>query len=192
MEIRWLFTEFDWKRYHEVAPQLRAMQWPDHLDSLDGIEEFGSAEDVLDEFSDDARSEAVCNALLVELCTAGEGALFEGGLPELIKWLRRQAKGEDAADVLAELISAQQGVEEWFATGGGLVGLLTVEQTSELARSMAAFRKGYRPAKRARGLAGLTRRFRTSEPAIEHLEELFGVVDEAAAEMRGLGVIRVE
>jgi hypothetical protein len=192
MEIRWLFTEFDWKRYHEVAPQLRAMRWPEHLDSLEDIQDIGSAEDVLDEFAGDACSEAVCNALLVELCTVGEGALFESGLPELIKWLRRQARGEDAADVLAEMISAHQGVEEWFATGGGLVGLLTVEQTSELARSMAAFRKGYRPPRRARGFAGLTRHFRTSEPAIEHLEELFAVVDEAAAEMHGLGVIRVE
>ena len=40
--------------------------------------------------------------------------------------------------------------------------------------------------------AAIGHHFRTSEPAIERLDELLEVVDEAAAEMMGIAAIRVE
>ena len=187
MESRWLFTGFDWRRYHDLSPRFREVgqaEVPD-LDDLDG------ADDLLEECGPDAEPEDVRNALLVEFCTTGEGALFESGLPELLTWLRKQPSGEDPSEILGAMISAAPGVEEWFASEYGLVGLLTVEETCGLAQCAGRFRKKFSPPRRAGGLTALTRHFRTSGPAIEQLEELFEVVNEAAAEMLGFAAIRV-
>jgi hypothetical protein len=188
MEARWLFTAFDWGRFHEVAPRLQAAGGEAPVD----FEDVEGAEGVLEEFDEEAPQEEVHNALLVELCTVGDGALFERGLPELLKWLRRQPQGEEPAEILGGMLSVSPGVEDWFAAEVGLVGVLTIEETSELARLAGRFRRSYKPPHRAKGLAALTRHFRTSEPAVEHLDELFEVIDESAAEMLGLAVIRVE
>jgi hypothetical protein len=188
MENRWLFAAFDWKRYHELSPRIKALERTTRPD-FDDVE---GADDVLEEFGEEAPPRDVRNALLIELCTADDGALFESGLPGLLTWLRRQPRGEDPSETLAELISAHKGIEDWFEAPSGLVGLLTVEETSELARTIGVFRRKFRAPKPPSGIAALTRHFRTSEPAVEHLDELFDVVEEAAAEMLGLAAIRVE
>ena len=155
------------------------------LDDLDG------ADDLLDECGADVPPEEVRNAMIVEYCLSEEGALFESGLPELLAWLRKQQNGEAVADVLGSLVSGGPGIEPWFGSEFGLVGLLNVEETSELARALGKFRKGFSPPRRPKGLAALSRHFRTSGPAIEHLEELFEVIDDCAAEMLGLAAVRV-
>lgn len=187
MEARWLFTGFDWGRFRELTPRLRALGTEDGAD----LSDVDGAEEMLEELGDDAEPKEARNALIMELCTVGDGALFEHGLPELVSWLRRQPPGEEPAGVLAELISASPGVEEWFAYDSGVVGLLTIEENSQLARALELFRREYRPPDRPRGIAALTRHFLTSEPAVEHLDDLIEVVHESAGEMLGLAAIRV-
>ena len=100
--------------------------------------------------------------------------------------------GDAPAETLAEMISVSPGILDWFKTETGVVGLLTVEETSELARWVGIFLRSYEPPRAAWGIAAITRHFRTSEPDVEHLEELFEVINEAAGEMLGLAAIRVE
>jgi hypothetical protein len=188
MDARWLYIAFSWSAYYELEPLLRGFDL-DRRESLHSIEGAG---EVLDDFDEDSPPEAIRNALLAELCVEGEGALFEQGLPELLRWLRHQPRGEDPAETLAGLITAQPGVEDWFRSDYGLVGILSADETSDLARVLGRFRRDYVPPPRPRGLAAIGRHFKTAEPAIEHLDELFAVVEEAAAEMLGLAGIRVD
>ena len=186
MATRWSFFAFDWTRFQTLAHALRLASESADFTKL----EYEGVEEVLDTLDEETPPEAVANALIFHLCGAHEAALFETGLPEMILWLRKQPHGEEAGEVLGELISAEPHVEEWFRSDTGLAGILTEAETRDLAAAFAYFRKTYHPPKPPRGLAGLTQRFSAADPAQEHLADLMEVVEQAAAGRAGLAVSR--
>jgi len=188
MSARWSFFAFDWARFRALEPALRlACDTGDFTSAA-----FEEAAELLETFDAEAAPEEVCNALLVELCGTGEAVVFETGLPELIHGIRRQPEGEEAADALGALVSAEPGIEDWFRVDDGLVGVLTEAQTQELAAYFAAFRRGYHPPESPRGLAAWARRLAPNEPAYALLDDLMDLIDETAVRRYGLGVLREE
>jgi hypothetical protein len=152
--------------------------------------EFKGSEEVLDGMDDDSSPEEVCNALLTDLCGVGESAVFDTGLSELIHWVRKQPYGEEPGEMLAELITVAPNVEEWFKVEQGLVGILPPGDTEDLAIAFLRFRTKYKPPPPPRGLAAITRHFATSEPAVEHIQDLMDIIDAAAASHLGLAAFR--
>lgn len=188
MPSRWTFFAFDWVRFRALEPTLRAAH---ETADFAGVQDAG-AEETLETLEEDAEPEVVCNALLTTLCGAEEAVVFEAGLPEMIRWLRRQPDGDEAAEMLGDLVSAVPNIADWFRVEVGLVGLLTQAQTQALSAAFAAFRRRYRPPEPPRGLAAWTRRFASTDPAREMLDDLMNLVDEAAACSRGIAALREE
>jgi hypothetical protein len=186
MPARWSFFAFDWTRFRSTAPPLLRASKSGDFTTL----QIPEADEVLCALDEETPPESVANALVAHLCGAQDAALFEGGLSELVLWLRKQPHGEEAGETLGELISAGKNVEEWFQSDTGLIGILTEEETQSLASAFAYFRKTYRPPDQPRGLAAITRRFSAADPAKEHLSDLMEVIDEAAARGAGLAVLR--
>jgi hypothetical protein len=188
MNVRWSFFAFDWIRFRALEPPLRrAMETGDF-----SAQELTEAAEILERMDEDAPPEEVGGALIVEICGRGERVVFEAGLPELLRQLRRQPEGEAVAETLGVLISAAPNVQDWFAADGGPAGLLSEEQTRELAAAFAAFRRHYRPPEPPRGLSALARRFTATEPAHELLDDLMRLVEEAAARRQGIAILREE
>jgi hypothetical protein len=186
MAARWSFFTFDWPRFRAISPRLQ-----DAVTSADftqlGLEDVSEVLDTLDE---ETSPETVANVVIAHLCSGQEVALFEAGLPEMILWLRKQPHGEEVGEQLGELLSAEPHIEDWFRSDGGLIGILTEEETVSLDSAFTYFRKTYNPPSPLRGLASLTRRFSAADPAKEHLSDLMDVVAQAAGRHAGLGVLR--
>ena len=181
MTGRWSFFEFDWERFRQVRPKLKtafetrdftALDWPEALDLFEHTEES-------------MPPEVICNELVVALCAAGDPLLIEGGLPATILRLRKLPLGEEPGDVLAELISAEPGIEDWFRVTSGLTGILSGPTTEELSRGLAQFKLELTET-RPQGIAAITRRLSTMETARDPLQSLIRLVERATE--HGFGV----
>ena len=181
MSGRWSFFPFDWEQFRQIRPRLKTacntrdftgIDWPEALDLFEHAEES-------------MRAEEIGNALVAALCGGGEPLFIEGGLPATILKLRKLPGGEEPGDMLAELISANSGIEDWFRSPDGLVGLLSVPATEELFRHLERFRQEEddRP---ARGLSSIARKLAVSEPARDPLQSLIRLAEESAD--RGFGI----
>lgn len=188
MPARRSLVLFDWLRFREMEPILKAAG--ESGDFLPIEDEEAVA--FLETLEGGAAPEAVCNALVAELCATGEEVAFETGLPELILWLRKQRNGDEPAEWLGTLLGAAPNVADWFACDAGVVGLLTPEETQCAAAAFAAFRTHYRPPAPPRGLSALTRRFLPVDPAHAQLEDLMALVEEAARREAGLAALLEE
>src|SRR5437879_2312616 len=117
--MRWSFFGFDWVRFEQIRPALKAAHRSRDFTGkriaamveADPSDEVGAA---LARFGPDAPPELVCNTLAVAACGTGELVLVEGGLPELIHWLRKQPGGTEAAEMIADLASAAPHIEPFF------------------------------------------------------------------------------
>ncbi len=187
MTGRWSLHLFDWEKYDRLAPLLREAVATDLFSDI-GDEE---ADSLLEDISEDAAPEEICNALIMELCVAAESATFDSGLPEIILWLRRQRSAEDAADTLAALISGGRNIEPWLACDEGLVGLLTREETQDVGQALDSFYNSCKPAEKSPTLfaGAMTRLFSTTNPADENIQDLLEIVREASERGSGLAAI---
>ncbi len=183
MSIRWAFFIFNWARFCEIKPALKAACESGNFDELE------IADEVLEELDEETEPASAANAIILELCGEGEPVYFEAGLAELIRGLRRYPRGEDVSETLGSMISAQPNVDEWFQAGDGLAGILKPDETVTLAKAFAAFRRKYQPPDPPKGLAAITRRFAPSESPIDHLSDLMELVDRAVTAEQGLGVL---
>ena len=181
MTGRWSFFAFDWERFRQVRPKLKAafesgdftdLDWPEALDLFEHTDESVAAEQI-------------CNELVVAMCAAGEPVFIEGGLSEAFIRLRKLPSGEEPGEALAGLISAGPGIEEWFQVPSGLIGVLSSPSTEELSHQMAPF-KQEEVEKPARGIAAITRRLSTTEAAKDPLQSLIRLVERASE--KGLGI----
>ena len=185
MTIRWAFFAFDWARFTEIKPALKAACESASFEELS----LPEAEEVLDEFDERSDPAEIANAVVLEVCGQGEPVYFEAGLPELIHSLRREVRGEDVAEILGTLISGKPNVEDWFRAGDGLIGILSPEETTSLASAFAYFRKRYEPPDPPTGLRALTRRFVPVETPLDHLTDLMELIDRTVTAERGLAVL---
>jgi hypothetical protein len=186
MPIRWSFISFDWDRYRELKIALEPACVSGDFSNLN----IPDADDILAEFDEYSDPSEICNTLVLELCGQGESVHFEAGLMELIRDLRRTGTGEDAADLLGSLVSVEPGVEDWWRTEVGLAGLLTAEQTKEIASGLPALARKEPQRPKTRGLAALASKFAPADFARDHLAELTELIDEAIRYGHGLGVMR--
>ena len=185
MHTRWTFFGFEWILYLEIKPILH-VAWETGDFSRLGI---GGADDILAEFNERTDPNEICNTLIMELCGVGEPLHIDTGLPELIHDLRKTRKGEDAADHLGTLIAAEPYVEDWWRVDDGLAGILTPEHVKEAYSGLSPLHQtNFKPA--AKGLASITRRFAPADPAAGRLVEMIDLLQEAADQEMGLGVLR--
>ena len=185
MSIRWAFFIFNWARFCEIKPALKAACESGNVEEL----EIPEAEQVLEELDEETDPASAANAIILEVCGEGEPVYFEAGLAELIRGLRRYPRGDDVSEILGSMISAHPGVEEWFKADDGLAGILKPDETVALAKAFAVFRRKYQPPDPPKGLAALTRRFAPVESPLDHLSDLMELVDRAVTAEQGLGVL---
>ena len=140
MQPCWYLYGFDYERYLELRPRLRSagtMQallvlaegLPDRFDSE--ILESLCAAMAADGFS----LTGAKNALLVELCCAGEALPLDESFAGLAAMLARRKGSEEAGERLLALLAEQHNVEDWFRVGAdesGLRGFLTPDEMHEL------------------------------------------------------------
>ena len=181
MAGRWSFFAFDWERFRQIRPRLKmacesadfsSIDWPEALDLFEHTDET-------------MRAESICNELLVTRCAYGDPIFIEDGLPATILRLRKMPGGEEPGDMLAELISAEPGIEDWFQTPSGLVGMLSAPATEELTHLLAPF-KQEEMEKLVRGIAGLSRKLAAADLPKDPLQSLIRLADNSAA--HGLGI----
>jgi hypothetical protein len=181
MAARWSFFAFDWERFRQIRPKLKlaseaadftALDWPDAMDLFEHIDEA-------------MRPEEISNQLITTMCAVDDPVYVEGGLPATILKLRRLPNGEEPGDLLAELISAEPGIEDWFRTESGMVGVLSAPTTEELAHLVGPFDLNgeERP---ARGVAQLARKLAVTDTPKDPLQSLIDLVKRAT--QRGCGV----
>jgi hypothetical protein len=185
MTIRWAFFAFDWSRFTEIKPAMKAACESSSFEDLI----LPEADVVLEEFDEGSVFAEIANAVILEVCGHGEPVYFEAGLPELIHSLRREVRGEDVAEILGTIISGRPNVEDWFSATNGLIGILTPGETTALASAFAYFRKSYEPPLPPKGLAAITRRFVAVESPLDHLTDLMELIDRTVTSAHGLAVL---
>ena len=186
MSVNWTITAFDWSRLQELEGPLAAAHESGDFTRL-SLPEIDS---IFDHCPEDEPAESLCNAIIQVLCCGEESAEFPSGFAELIHWLRKQPKGELPAEVLAQLITSEPNVEDWFRTDFGVVGILDVWQTLELLDQLKAFLADYVPPKLPRGFASLARRFSPSESHQSQIPDLLEIATHAAQKQVGLAALR--
>ena len=186
MPTRWSFFSFHWDKYQELKPALKSAWDSGDFSNLD----TPGADEILDNFDENSDPSDICNTLILELCGEGEPLHFEEGLPGLILELRRNPRGEDAADLLGCLVTGEPFVEDWWRAKDGLAGILTPEQLAEVSSALAAIHAGGGMKTRPKGLAAIAGRFVPTDAAKSHLNEMVDLITESAAAGLGLALMR--
>ena len=191
----WNVYRFDYARYLRLRPLLRSATTAAAFDALtDGAD----TEEVVAALANGeiAPSEAR-QAFLEALCCAGEPLPLDRGFPRLVMALGRRREGEEASELLSELLAGGKNLESWLLPPSGLVGFLTPQETTELALSFERLaRRGSVPrlltgSARRRGLMFHTQRlFRLlldrDSQGDEMLSPLMELLAEAAENDEGL------
>jgi len=197
MRVQWRFTRFDYERYLEMRPILRAATTPEEFAPLITSPE---EEAVVDALNDNEISPVEARQAFVELaCCLGEPLPFEGGFLHLLTVLARRRGAEDAAELLTEMLAGGKNLEPWLLPAPGLVGLLTPNETALLQTAFAAMGRNAplsgRGRRRRRGgllarCGRFLRRLLDRGPGTDEMYRLlFDLVDEAARNGEGLAVI---
>ena len=181
MAARWSFFPFDWQRFREIRPRLKLACESGDFSNIDWPE----ALDLFEHANEHMQPEVICNELVVTMCASGEPLFIEGGLPATILKLRKLPNGEEPGDLLAELISAAPGVEDWFKTDSGIVGILSAPTVEELTHMLSPF-KLEAPKSRPKGIAQITRKLTTIDPPKDPLQSLIKLLEESAAHGYGI------
>ncbi len=178
----WTVFAFDWTRYRAIGPTLQAACGTGDFTALGIV----GADTVLETIEEDLSPETVCSVLLAELCGRGEPAAVPGTMLGVLRHIRRNRDCEEAADLLTELLVGGSNVAPWFASRHGVVGLLTPDQTRDLAARLGRFCRRAEPKAKPGKLQSLFRLFSPSAEDDTVLEALRELVDEAAARGDGL------
>ena len=206
MQARWNVYCFDYARYLELRPRLRAAATADAFASL-----FAS-------FSEEPEGEAIAqavldqtltleearNALALALCCVGDPLPLDATFPRFLAALARRNGAEDAAEALGALVSGGKPVDAWLASPDGIVGWLIPDETQALysglapllgkrGRSMARVGRTSRRRVRRGGLVGtlvsFVRHLFNSGPQPDDLLRLLGyLLADAQAGGYGLAV----
>lgn len=197
----WYFYRFDYARYTEMRPTLRAATSPTTFATLAVGAETQAIVDALMEGEMSLLSAR--QAFVQAVCCLGEPLLFDRGLPRFVAVLARRRGAEDAAELLGEMLAGGKNLEPWLMPPAGLLGFLKPEETLELQRSYATLSrkgrlgvaKGAQPRRRRRGgligrLLGFGRRLFNSDPeADEMLLPLAELIAEAVTNGEGIAVV---
>ena len=202
MQARWNVYCFDYARYLELRPRLRAAATADAFAALsEGPEGEAIAQAVLEQT---LAPEEARNALVLALCCAGDPLPLDATFPRFLAALARRNGAEDAAETLGALVSGGKPVEAWLNAPDGIFGWITPEETQALYRSYSPLigrrgrsmaRVGRASARRVRrgGLVGVVvsfiRHLFNSGPQPDDLLRLLGhLLADAYAQNYGLAV----
>lgn len=130
MRTCWNLYRFDYARYLEMRPHLRPACLPEEfLAFLPGPEGEALAVAVDEER---LALEAARNAVVQWLCCVADPLPIDSGFPRFLALMARHRGGEEAGELLSDLVSGGRGTEEWLHDPGGMMGLLTPEETQVL------------------------------------------------------------
>jgi hypothetical protein len=188
MSASWQFYRFDYDRYLELRPPLRAAQDPDEFRVL-------SENDVTDavlsalEFGE-IGPEYARNVFVESLCCLGEPLLLDPGLLRIVVRIAHRRGTEDLGEQLEALLGGRVNLEAWLIPGTeppiGLLGFLTPQQTEILHATYGdVFRTGGKGRKRRRrgGLVGKAGEFLRQLLVLElKPEESLGLLGELIAD----------
>ncbi len=181
---RWIFYGWDEVHFRRLRGVLRRAALSGALPA----DLSGPGRAALQELPAGASLEEACNAIFLAECARGEAAVCEGGLPELLVYLRRDDAGEEFATAIAELISARPHMEAWFETEVGLIGLLSAADVRAIADSANRVRSEPRLPQRPSWL----RRLSPAQDPYEGLMDLMDLVVWSAEQGLGLAAVLEE
>lgn len=198
MKVRWHFYRFDHARYVTLRPALRSATTPEAFANLAVDTETEEIVEALlaGEISLAAGREAFVQAL----CCVGDPLPFDSGLPRFVTALGKRKGGEEATELLAEMLAGGKNLEPWLKPSTGLVGFLTPEETVRLYDSYAILlRRGHirggrgkRHGGALRACIGFMRRLFDRDPdSDEMLLPLGELLREAVTRQEGLVAITV-
>ena len=137
------FHPFDWSAYRAlVTPLSGAYRSGDF-----GGSQLAVAQPILAELEPDLPPEAICIAVVLELCCLRSGIVFHGTLLDELRAMRRTGS-VDAAEALTDLVLSGMNLPDWCRADSGLAGVLTEQQTVSLAQTLRG------ASSRASGAAG--------------------------------------
>lgn len=186
MSVRWAFFAFDWERFRQAAPLIRCAHETGDFSRI----ELDGADEALAALPENWTEEEAANALILMACGEGELVEFGGSFAERLLEIRREPEGEDFADLLGALMTAEPGMEDWFRPEAGLLGILDAESTRQLAEYAGSLGLPGRKPRQPRGIEAIARLFTPSETGQHSLEDLIRLIRTAAAAGMGLGVLR--
>jgi hypothetical protein len=197
MEVRWRFYRFDYRRYLELRPALRAATTPEAFAALADSPETQA---IVDALLEDAISLAEARQAFVQAaCCPGDPLPLDSGFPRFVGALARRRGAEEAAELLTEMAAGGKNLEAWLLPAAGLIGFLTPEETARLYRSYAVLSRrglGMGQAGRARrggllgGVTGFLRSLFDRGPQMQEMLPLLGsLIEEAVENGEGLAAV---
>ena len=196
MSLSWKFYRFDYSRYLELRPELRAA---DNPDAFMALSENPLTETIVDALNaEEIDPGSACNAFVQTLCCLGEPLPLDPGLLRIVARLAHARGTEDLGEQLETLLGGSVNLEPWLnpavALPITLLGFLTPQQTQTLHATYGEiFRTGGKGRKKRRrgGLVGKAGEFWRQLLALElKPEESLGLLGEliAAASERNEGI----
>lgn len=198
MSVSWNFYRFDYARFLELRPELRAAQEPDEFTVLS---ENDITEAVVAALNFGEIEPAYARNVFVQtLCCRGEPLLLDPGLLRIVARLAHARGTEDLGEQLEALMGGGTNLEPWLAPTAalpiGFLGFLTPQQTEALHATYGdVFRTGGKSRKRRRrggvvGKAGafLRQLFVMELKPEESLGLLGELIADAAERKQGIAV----
>ena len=199
--ITWNLYRFDYLRYVEMRPILRAAKEPAAFASLADQPETDAIVEALIEGDIDAVGAR--QAFLIASCCIGESLPCPSDFPRILRRLRRDIKTEAGIELLSDAIAGARNMDTWLLPKGQLAGFLTPVETEAVldAYRLAKTRRSPgRPPKRTRarrggllpGIATFLRRLFDRGLAADELYRLLGeLLEEAVDNDEGIAVVCV-
>lgn len=195
MSVSWQFYRFDYSRYLELRPLLRAAELPEEFLPLSENAVTEALIEALNYGEIDAVSAR--NAFVQTLCCLGQPLPLDPGLLKIVSQLAHTRGTEDLGEQLEALLGGGLNLEPWLTPASVLLGFLTPEQTQLLHVTYnPVFRTGGKGRKRRRrgGLVGKVGAFLRQLLALELKPEeslalLGGLIADASEQNEGIAVV---
>ncbi len=188
MSHSWKFYRFDYSRYLEVRPELRAATDPDDFTALSENPVTASVVEALN--FGEIEPKAARNAFVQTLCCLDDPLPLDPGLLRIVVRLAKARGTEDLGELLEALLGGGMNLEPWMVPVTtlpiALLGFLTPDQVLALHQDYGdVFRTGVKGRKRRRqgGLIGKAGAFLRQLLVLElKPEESLGLLGELIAD----------
>lgn len=132
MQVRWRVYRFNYNKYIEIRPTLRAAPQAADLESLSESPELDS---LVVRIADGKTSPAnAIQTFVISLCCCGAPVYLDRRFVRTVKSLSNSQSTRQIGETLHSIVRGSANIEPWLASaaGGPLQGFLTTEQTAEL------------------------------------------------------------
>ena len=151
--ITWNLYRFDYHRYIEVRPRLRAAKDPAQFATLAHQPDTEAIVEALIE--GDINAVGARQAFLIAYCCVGEPLPCPANFPRILRRLRRDIRAEAGIELLADALAGARNLDAWLQPRAQLAGFLTPAETETVLEA-------YRLTKTRRGQSRVAKRDRKS------------------------------